>query len=309
MSWRSSSGPKEWERKMQRTESSSTIYDLGYAKYDGGRGGRVAIAFALYLFSIRSIFGLGRRHTAKIIPAALTVLTFIPAAAQLGIAALADNIIEVFRPEEYYGFINWTLALFVAATATDLVGRDRNARVLSLYFSRGLRRVDYVLAKYFASVSALLALTLLPQLMLFFGNGLAVEDLTGYIRENWRDVPPIMASALSLSIYLSALGLVVAAATSRRAFAAGAVVGYFAISGAVAAVAVEFGSQAVREWTPLTSGFHVLNGATYWMFNAEPGSGVVGKAGQDLFWYAVALGLVSVAGILQLLRSYWRMRL
>jgi len=292
------------------TEPGSAIYDLGYARYEGNRGGRYLVLLSLYVFSLRSVFGLGRRHTAKIVPVALTVVTFIPAGAQLGIAALASNVIEIFRPEEYYGFINWTLALFVAATATDLVGRDRSSQVLALYFARGLRRQDYVVAKYGAGVTALLALTLLPQTLLFVGNGLAVEDVTGYLRRNWEDIAPIIGSALALSFYLASLGLVVASLTPRRSFAAGTIIGYFAIGGAVASAAVEFGSRAVGEVTPLVSAFHVLSGSTYWIFGAEPSpDGVVGRAGLALGWYAVALATVAIAGVLLLLRNYGRMRL
>ncbi|MFQ5382408.1 MAG: ABC transporter permease subunit [Dehalococcoidia bacterium] len=291
-------------------ETGSAIYDLGYARYIGTRGGRYAVLWSLYVFSLRSVFGLGRRNSSKIVPVALTVVTFIPAGAQLGIAALATNVIEIFRPEAYYGFINWTLALFVAATSTDLVGRDRSSQVLALYFARGLRRDDYVAAKYAAGVTSLLALTLLPQALLFVGNGLAVEDVMGYLRRNWGDIPPIAGSAIGLSFYLASLGLVAASLTPRRSFAAGAIVGYFAISGAVAAAAVEFGGRVLSEWTPLVSAFHVLSGSTYWIFDAEPSpDGVVGKAGLALGWYAVTLAAVSVGGVLLLIRSYRRLRL
>jgi len=295
---------------MPRAEDTSTIFDLGYAGYRGSRGGRLAVGAALYAFSLRSIFGLGRGPWSKVIPFGLAAITFLPATVQLGIAAFASNVVEIFRPEEYYGFINWTLAIFAAATATDLVARDRRHQVLALYFARGLTRGDYVVAKLMAATTALLALTLLPQTVLFLGNGLAVEDLPGYLADNWEDIAPIVISAVALSLYLATLGLMIAATTTHRSFAAGAIIGYFAVSALVARMAVEFGAGAVREWSPVISAFHVLNGFTYWVFGADPDpNGVVGMSGLALGWYGVALAVTTAGGIALFFRSYRRLRL
>lgn len=295
---------------MPRAEGTSTIFDLGYAHYGGGHAGRFGVGFALYVFSLRAVFGLGRRAWSKVIPFGLAAVTFVPAVVQLGIASLTSEVVEIFRPEDYYGFINWTLAIFVALTATDLVGRDRRHQVLALYFARGLTRDDYVLAKLAAATTALLALTLLPQTVLFVGNGLAVDDLSGYLADNWRDIPAILVSAVGLSLYLATLGLVVASTTTRRTFAAGAIIGYFAVSSAVARGFVEFGAGPLGEWSPLLAAFHVLSGFTYWVFSAEPSpSSAVALSGLALGWFGVALALTTAGGIALFFRSYRRLRL
>ena len=96
---------------------SGSIYDLGYRRYEGPRLGRRHAITTLYLQSLRATFGLGRRASSKIIPIGLAILTFVPAAIQLGIAAVAANVIEVYSAENYYGFIQVTLWLFCAAVS------------------------------------------------------------------------------------------------------------------------------------------------------------------------------------------------
>ena len=55
------------------------IYDLGYRRYDGIRKGRGYAIWALYLASLRSAFGMGRRPSSKIIPFALAFILLVPA--------------------------------------------------------------------------------------------------------------------------------------------------------------------------------------------------------------------------------------
>ena len=55
-----------------RSEGAGSIYDLGYRRYDGERLGRRHSVLALYLYSLRWAFGLGRRTSSKIIPVAIS---------------------------------------------------------------------------------------------------------------------------------------------------------------------------------------------------------------------------------------------
>ena len=62
------------------------------------------------------------------------------------------------------------MIIFIAAQAPELVSRDLRSRVLPLYFSRPLRRLDYPLAKLAAFVPACLALLEIPLLLLYLGT-------------------------------------------------------------------------------------------------------------------------------------------
>ena len=77
------------------------------------------------------------------------------------------------------------LGLFCAAQAPELFGRDQRHGILSLYFSRALRRTDYALARILGFVAALVVLLLLPQVVLFLGRVLLSPDVVEGFR---RDV-------------------------------------------------------------------------------------------------------------------------
>jgi ABC-2 type transport system permease protein len=119
---------------MSSRSSEGSIYDLGYRNYEGARLGRRHAITALYLSSLRTAFGLGRRAMSKVFPVGLLIVAFIPAIIQLGIGAITDFAnadVEIFRAEDYYGYVQVVIALFCAAVAPELVGRDQRTRTLS----------------------------------------------------------------------------------------------------------------------------------------------------------------------------------
>ena len=199
--------------------AAGSIYDLGYRRYEGRRLGRGEAAFSLYVHGLRAAFGLGRRTRSKIFPIGLAIIAAVPAVMQIMIASLGGDNIDIFRAEDYYGYIQVILALFVAVVAPELLGRDQRHATLPLYFSRGISRQEYALARYGAMATALLALTLLPQAVMFLGNALVGDSFGGYFRDEWKDIGPIVASGLLISTFLAAIAMYIAALTPRRAFA------------------------------------------------------------------------------------------
>lgn len=308
-------------------EAAGTIYDLGYRNYEGVRLGRRQAITALYLHSLRGIFGLGRHHTSKIIPFALAALTLIPAVIYLGIAALiseATNAIEVsdfhiIRAVDHYEFIQWPLALFVAAVAPEAVGRDQRDRALSLYFSRALLRSDYFLAKVASVATALMLLALLPQALLFIGNTLVDNDALGYLKDNWRDIAPIIGSAVLLGLFTASVGLSIGCMTSRWPLASGAIIAYFAISFVLGSAFAEAFEDGPTRYVLLISGFHVIRGSTLWIFGETPrrplfdeGGGMTEQlalADLNMGFYVLAAILFIGLALLVLKRRYDRIPL
>lgn len=284
------------------------IYDLGYRRYDGVRLGRRHSALALYFASLQAAFGLGRRASAKIIPIALVVLAALPAFVQLGVAATVSNV-EVVRLEGYYEYVQVILALFVAAVAPELLGRDMRNRTLPLYFSRPLERRDYALAKLGALATAMLALTLLPVMLMFIGNGLAATDSWDYFRDNFEQVFPIVASAVLLSLFTSAVALALAVNTPRRAYATGTIIAVFVFTSLIGSILLEvFGEGSPGRFVYLIGLYDLMRGTTFWIFRAQPG------AGDELEWanipgelFFVVLVAVTVFAAWYLVRRYTRM--
>src|SRR5690606_6032086 len=174
----------------------------------------------LYRERLRAAFGLGRSTGAKIGPAILITIALFPAVVQLIIGALLPfDELELVRHDDYYNGVKFVLALYVGVVAPDVVGRDQRTRTLTLYFTRAITRRDYAVGKLAAMTTAMLAITLIPQLLLFVGNALASDDFAGHASANWDLIFPIVGSALFGSWLIASIGTFIAAQTPTRAFA------------------------------------------------------------------------------------------
>jgi ABC-2 type transport system permease protein len=289
--------------------SGSSIYDLGYRRYEGGRLGRRHAVLTLYFYSLRTAFGFGRGAVAKIVPIGLTLLVLVPALIQLAVAAVASNEIEVYTAHGYYGYVQALLVLFVAVAAPDLVGRDQRNNTLSLYFSRPLLRSDYALTKLAALTSAMLFLTWAPQLVLFIGSILS-ENGTDYLEDNYQDLLPIAASGLLISLMLASIALAIAAYVPRRAFATSLIIGLFVVSSIVAASIVESSDADWPGYAMLAGGYQVMRGFTFWFFNVPPGEDdpEIAKANLNGAWYFLAACAYVIVSAWLLVRRFERLR-
>ena len=282
---------------MSEPASASSIYDLGYRHYDGERTGRWGTLATLYASSVRSAFGLGRRTSSKIIPFTLAVFAFIPAFIQVGIGAITSGIdadVEIFKHEDYFGYVQIVLVLFCAAVAPELVGRDQRNRMLSLYFSRALSRVDYSLARFAALTSVMLVLTLGPQVLLFVGNGMAADDLSGYVADRWDLVFPILGGSVLLSAMIASVGLVIASFIPRRSYATAVIVGVFVLTFTVASILMETLDTAYAQYVLLLSPA-VWDGIVFWLFRVDAPHGNVLADSSLPGWAYLAAGLTTIA--------------
>jgi ABC-2 type transport system permease protein len=251
------------------------IYDIGYQRYDGPRLGRGAVVTALYGSSLRSAFGIGRGGRAKIVPFGLFTLAVLPALIAVGAAALLNEAVELFSYDDYLWSLGLVFALFAAAQAPELVGRDQKHRVLTLYFSRALERADYVAAKLAAMVTALAILTGVPLLILLVGTALGAEDVLSSLGEELRELPGIVGNALLHAILFAVLGLAVAAHTPRRAYATGGIIALFLILGAVEGIVGELAEEGLWRYVVLLNPFTLVDGVRQWAFGgAVPDSAV-----------------------------------
>ena len=285
--------------------TAGTIYDLGYKRYEGVRLGRRHAIWALYVHSLRGVFGIGRSLSSKVGPIGLAVIAFIPAAFQLGIAAIAPGEIEVIRPEDYFQLIEVVLAVFCAVVAPELVGRDQRTQTLSLYFSRALRRQDYALAKFAALMTGMLAITVIPQVIMFVGNGLAAADFGDYLRDEWADLPSILGSAILLSGLIAGIGIVIAAQMPSRAYSTVGIIAAFVLTSIIAGSVFEAADQDIGRFVLLLSPFHVARGLTFWFFDAtfDPGTQLA-EADLPGVTYAMAATSVVLLMLVLLLRRY-----
>jgi ABC-2 type transport system permease protein len=211
----------------------SVIHDIGYKPYSGPRLGRAQIVRALYVHSLRGVFGLGRGAKAKIVPWFVIAVVLVPAALNVYLSS------ENKSPALSYGSMNYHLMilslLFVAIAAPELVSRDLRHHTLPLYFSRPLRRRDYPLAKLLALFSALLAVELLPVLITYVGQ-IASSSSGTEIWHDSRAAFPAVFVAVAQSALFAVLSLLIASTTGRRVIATGAIAILFLVTTAISGV-------------------------------------------------------------------------
>ena len=286
-------------------ETVGTIYDIGYRSYDGPRLGRRGAIAAIVGAGLRAVFGLGRSGRAKILPWGAIILGVMPAVVAVAIRVLVGDLIDLYSYENYLWSIGALLPIFVASQAPELVVNDMRHRVLPLYFSRPIGRLDYVAAKLMALTLALLGLTLLPVLVLFAGRVLAAEDLVAALGDEIGALPAIFGSGILHAVVLAALGLAVCSLAGRRAYAAGAVLAIFLIGGVVSDL---FATEApgLDSLAPFTSPTAILDGAREWLFGGTVAESPVGGAGLPLFTYGLAAAVLLGVSLAVLALRYRR---
>jgi ABC-2 type transport system permease protein len=287
---------------LPTTASSATgsIFDLGYRGYEGPRLGRRHAVYALFAYSLRSAYGIGRSGRAKIVPIGLAILATLPAVISIAVRAFAAQAgageeigqIDPIRYDSYYGYVSTIVMLFVAAQAPELLGRDQRYRVLSLYFSRALLRIDYVAAKCAAFVAAILVLVLIPQAVIFVGTVISEQDIVGALADNLGSVPPVLAVGATIALLLGAIGLAISAFTPRRAYATAAIMAIFIVPGVVAQIVTEATSGGFTRYIVLLAPGSVLDGVNAFLFGTRPSASEVVQAHLD---GALYLGVAVVA--------------
>jgi ABC-2 type transport system permease protein len=261
--------------------ASGSIYDLGYRHYSGPRLGRPHAIRSLVRHSFRLAYGIGRSGRAKIIPIGLAVLATIPAVVALGVTALATQLgagedLEAASPvryDTYYPVVAQTVALFAAAQAPELLGRDLRYRVLTLYFTRALRRDDYALGKLGAMVLAMLVLLLVPFTLIFVGRALVSPDIPAAVGEDLPEIGPALAISLLTAGLLGALGLAIASFSPRRAYATIGIIAVLVVPPIVVEVAQEIAGDDVSSPLTLLSPPDILIGANDFLFGTGNGQG------------------------------------
>ncbi|MGI8793565.1 MAG: ABC transporter permease [Acidimicrobiales bacterium] len=205
--------------------SDARILERGYRPYDGPRLGVPHAVRSLWVQTLRHLLGLGRPARSKILPVLTIVFAYVPTIVFVGVISLfGDRLAEPLIPvyADSYGFIVSAIVLFVTFVAPESLCPDRRSKVLSLYLASPLSRRTYLLAKFAAVMTILLAVTLGPPLLLLLGyaaQGVGPDGILGFLGTLGR----IVASGVVMALVYGLLSLAVASLTDRRAVAAAGV--------------------------------------------------------------------------------------
>jgi len=206
--------------------TAAEIFDRGYRKFDGDRGGSLSAIRSVNWYTTKSILGLGRKARHKVFPVIVALVAFLPAIIFLGMAILIGDLLEgELRPEywELFGFSFMAFLVFTTMVAPEAIVRDRRDGMLPLYLSTPLTKVTYLLSKAAAVVSTMMIIVLGPSLLALVGftvQGMGPDGFGTWI----ETLAKLVLAALTIVIVLGSVALGAASLTDRRAFASVAVV-------------------------------------------------------------------------------------
>lgn len=222
--------------------SEGAIFDLDYRRYEGERTGRPAIRWAIVRDGVRKVLGFRRKARRKILPWGLIILAVLPAIAIVGFQVFtqglgADELLEDLIPghADYFGWTAFLTFLFIALSAPELLVPDRVSNVLTVYASRPLTVVDYLLARAAALLIVVLAYTLLPQLVIYLGGAILSGDFVGHITGNLDLLWKLPSGSIAMFSTQAGVAFIISTFVRRRGAAAGIYIGFTVISAIVAA--------------------------------------------------------------------------
>jgi ABC-2 type transport system permease protein len=286
-----------------------SIYDIGYRGYDGPRLGRRHAFATLFVQGVRATFGLGRSGRAKILPAFCLVLPAIVALVIVAVSAFAarfgiSDVRAIPGHPDMAGAVGAFATILVAVQAPELLGRDVRYRVLSLYFSRALLRVDYALAKLAALSVAVVILLLIPHVILTIGAVLVTPDIVGAMGREAGQWPAILGSVVLTAVATTGVALVVAAYIARRAYATVTIFALFLVPGIIVAVIIALDLGSASRYVVLLDLGTVLDAANAWFFGVAPSQGVWPPTGLPVSFGLVASIAIAVGSSAILVQRY-----
>ncbi|MBL6277674.1 ABC transporter permease [Micromonospora fiedleri] len=286
------------------SEPTGVIHDIGYQRYTGPRLGRRAVFGALYVHGVRTAFGLGRSAKAKIFPWLVVGIVLMVAGAVTAIGSQIGETLMTYA--QFADSMSWLVIFFVAVAAPELVSRDLRSGVLPLYFSRPLPTADYPMAKLLALATALWMLLGAPQLVMFLGAAFTGNDM-GAVWDELLDLLPGLLYAGLWAVVFAAVGLLIAALTGKRAFAAGGIVAVFLMTTPIVGVLSILPSQAANQLAGIASPSTLVQGIGIWTMRDQlitdpdalgPDLGAFGPV------YALVAALLVAACVALLLARY-----
>ncbi len=209
------------------------IYDRGYQHYDGPRLGRRHAFWALTVYSMKRALGIKKGWTSKVVPILLYIAVALVVVIPLGVEAFIPSA-SVLEYWDFAGFIFLIEGIFVATIAPEMLCGDRRENVLSLYFSRAITRLDYLLAKLAAASILTLTISLVPVVVYWLGRQFLDDRPVTAIKNHADDLGRIVICGAVIAAYLGALGLAISSFTGRKSIAVAIIIVGFVVSTSLA---------------------------------------------------------------------------
>lgn len=223
--------------------STARIHQRGYRRYEGPRLGVGAAVRSTFLVTLRFVLGLRRRARHKIVPWGITALSSLPALGFVAVTIFLPDALRRFAsevlpgPEAYLGGTVLLIYLAAALAGPSALCSDRRSGALTLYLASPLTRDSYLAAKALAVLAFLALVTVVPSLIYVLGTVIAGQgpDGPGAVLAT---VARVVGAGGAVALVFGSLSLAAGSVTDRTGAAAGIVVLYTVLSGAVVGTVV-----------------------------------------------------------------------
>ena len=285
------------------------IFDRGYQHYEGHRHGRGGSILALTRYSMSRAMGLKKSWTAKVIPIIVYISAALLAIIPIGIESFTGR--QVMSYPQMFNILFLLIGVFVATIAPEMLCGDRRENVLSLYFSRAITRLDYVVAKLLATAVLTLTVSFLPPFVLWLGRALLADSPLHAFRDSASDLLRIAVAGVLIAFYLGAGGLMIASFTGRKAIAVAVTIVGFLVLETLANTLLQVVPERWQNLTILLSPSNTIAAFADQLFTGETADQGASGARQLIqltlyptgTYVAVIVGLV-IVGVLVILSRY-----
>lgn len=253
----------------QNLSAGARIVDRGYQHYSGTRQGLTHSFWVMFLAALKRGLGLRRSFRNKIMPWLLIIVACFPVIILLGAQIiLGRSLLDNY--DRIYSRIIIAYVLFAGLVAPDLICADRRQKVISLYFASPITRLHYVASQVASLVTLLLLLSLVPFVLLFFGQALLAPSFGSYVSDHRSELWHILLSGVLLALYYGALAMAVASFTDRRPYASGGFFGLLFVSSIAGNVLSSSDIHiANNQWFSLLNLITLPSRVVQWMFDFQ----------------------------------------
>lgn len=218
--------------------SAVRLHERGYRRYGGPRHGVGGAVASTVRHTLRHTLGLRRRMRSKILPWGIIVLSYLPALGFVAVTILLPDTLRQLAgrvmpgPEAYLGTVILLVYLATAIAGPAALCRDRRSGALALYLASPLSRDTYLVAKAAAVVGFIAAVTVVPPLIYVLGTVIAGAGPDGPVAVA-RTVAQATGAGLAMAALFGGVSLAAASLSDRTGAAAGTIILYLVLSGAI----------------------------------------------------------------------------
>jgi ABC-2 type transport system permease protein len=152
----------------------------------------------------------------------------------------------------------------------------------------------------------MLLMAMIPQLVIFFGNVLTSDDVVAGFIDELTALPQIIGTSLLYAVTLAVIGIAIAAFTPRRAYATGAIIAFFLVTGATSTILGEAARGSISDLAPLIDPFALIDGTRDWLLGGSIDDSPVSSSSVALPVYGAVLAGLVVIGLAVIAWRYRR---